>query len=137
MSDNSSFISVIEEVEVLVAEMKELAAAGPQLRIIHRFHEEGSVCLPGEEIVHACVLYRARTFHWFSEPNAAHSLHARAREIRIYRGFGGVLLRGKSVYHSQNRRGLTRLASAVQLPWQVSPGYRRQQSVLCGPSCCT
>jgi hypothetical protein len=56
----------------------------------------------------------------------------------IYMGFEAVLpMREVSIPFLEWQGTLKRLASAVQLPWKVSPGYRRQQSVLSGPSCCT
>jgi len=60
MSNN--FVPVARGVELLLAEMKEIEAAGPQLKILHRFWKPGTICLPGEEIAMVCLVYRAREF---------------------------------------------------------------------------
>ena len=41
---------VLNKVDLLVAEIAHLRAAGPHFHIVHRFRMPGSDCLPGEEI---------------------------------------------------------------------------------------
>ncbi len=53
---------VLEEVEVLTAEATELAARGPHFRILHGFHQPGTECCPGEEIVAVWLIYRVREY---------------------------------------------------------------------------
>lgn len=51
---------LIEEVEFLATEQRVLAATGPQLRIIHRHHDGGSGCRPGEEVALISLVHRFR-----------------------------------------------------------------------------
>lgn len=60
MSD--SFAPILQEVDFLVAERKEIAAAGPHFKIIHRFHESGTDCCAGEEITSASLVCRSREY---------------------------------------------------------------------------
>lgn len=55
-------ILVLEEVDVLIAEATELAACGPHCVIVHRFHEPGTDCCPGEEILAVWLIYRGRRY---------------------------------------------------------------------------
>jgi hypothetical protein len=57
---NDSFAFVIEEVDFLVAELKERATVGPHIKIVHKYRQPGSDCAPGEEIAVAYVVHRAR-----------------------------------------------------------------------------
>jgi hypothetical protein len=41
---------VVEKVDLLLTELRELRSSGPRFRIIHRFREPGSGCAPGEEV---------------------------------------------------------------------------------------
>jgi hypothetical protein len=61
MSD--SLKSLMEEIDFLVAERKELSARGPTFRIVHRFRMPGTDCMPGEEIVAVFLVYRGREHH--------------------------------------------------------------------------
>jgi len=58
MSDK--FTPVVQEVELLVAEAREMASEGLHFRILHRFHEAGSVCRPGEEVALVSFMHRSR-----------------------------------------------------------------------------
>jgi hypothetical protein len=62
MFTNDGLSSIIEEVDVLLAEIRELSASGPHFRIIHRFHRPGSECTPGEEIFAVYLVHRGREF---------------------------------------------------------------------------
>jgi|SRR5579859_464296 len=59
---NDKFAPVIDEVDLLVAEMKELEHAGPHFAILHRFNIQGTDCMPGEEIVNISLVHRGREF---------------------------------------------------------------------------
>ena len=60
---NDELMTIIEEVDVLVAEIRELNESGPHFRILHRFHTPGTDCAPGEEIAGAWLVYRGRDYH--------------------------------------------------------------------------
>jgi hypothetical protein len=51
---------VAEQAEVLLTELTQLAQNGPRLRITHRFHVAGTLCLPGEEIWAISLICRER-----------------------------------------------------------------------------
>jgi hypothetical protein len=60
---NDSLKSLMEEIEFVMAERKELSARGPSFRIVHRFRMPGSDCLPGEEIFAVFLVYRGCEYH--------------------------------------------------------------------------
>lgn len=62
MSANDSLLSIIEEVDLLITELRELSACGPHFRIVHRFHQPGSDCAPGEEIFAVSLVHRGREY---------------------------------------------------------------------------
>lgn len=62
MPANDEFLSILEEVDLLVAEMRELQESGPHFRIYHRFHKPGTVCAPGEEIAAVCLVHHGREY---------------------------------------------------------------------------
>ena len=53
---------IIEEVDVLVAELRELNENGPHFRILHRFHAPGTACAPGEEVAGVYLVHRGREY---------------------------------------------------------------------------
>ncbi len=55
-------VSVVEKVNVLLAELREIRASGPQFRILHRFREPGCDCAPGEEIAAVYLIHQGREF---------------------------------------------------------------------------
>jgi hypothetical protein len=59
---SNEFTRVVEEVDVVVAEVKELVTAGPHFKIVHRIREDGKECSPGEEIAWALLVYRSREY---------------------------------------------------------------------------
>jgi hypothetical protein len=59
---NGKFSPVIEEVDLLAAELNELEHVGPHFVVFHRFHMEGADCLPGEEIAKISLIHRGREF---------------------------------------------------------------------------
>ncbi len=62
MLTNDGLLPIIEEVDVLLAELRELSANGPHFRIVHRFHQLGSDCAPGEEVFAVCLVHRGREY---------------------------------------------------------------------------
>lgn len=69
MSARDDLLPIIEEVDVLLAELRELNTTGPHFRIVHRFHRHGTVCAPGEEIAAVYLVYRGREY-WLRLPVA-------------------------------------------------------------------
>lgn len=51
---------VIEKVDLLLAELREIRSAGPRFRILHRFGRLNCPCEPGEEIVGVFLVHRTR-----------------------------------------------------------------------------
>lgn len=62
MFTNDVLQSIIEEVDVLFAEIRELSASGPHFRIVHRLHKPGTICAPGEEIAAVYLISRGREY---------------------------------------------------------------------------
>jgi hypothetical protein len=62
LSSNSHTPTVLNALELIVAEMRQLRTAGPHFRIIHRFHIPGTECLSGEEIFAVFLCWRGREF---------------------------------------------------------------------------
>jgi hypothetical protein len=54
------FAPIIEEVDFALAEMAALKASGPHLRILHKLHQSGTNCCPGEQIALVSFVYRTR-----------------------------------------------------------------------------
>jgi len=62
MYGNDELLITIEEVEVLVAEIREFKEEGPHFRILHRFHSPGTDCAAGEEVAGVYLVYHGREF---------------------------------------------------------------------------
>lgn len=62
MFENYRFIPVIETVNLLRAEIREIESGKLHFRIIHRFRMPGTDCIPGEEIFAVFLLYRGREY---------------------------------------------------------------------------
>ena len=62
MFTDDELITIIDEVDVLVAEIRELNAGGPHFRILHRFHRPGSDCAAGEEVAGIYLIHHGREF---------------------------------------------------------------------------
>jgi len=62
MSASDELERIIEEVDVLVAELRELNENGPHFRILHRFHALGTDCAPGEEVAGVYLIHRGREY---------------------------------------------------------------------------
>lgn len=62
MPTNDALAPIIDEVELLVAELREQSAAGLHFRIYHRFRKPGTVCAPGEEIAAICLVHRCHEY---------------------------------------------------------------------------
>ena len=63
MFAHDEMMTIIEEVDVLVAEIRELNENGPHFRILHRFHAPGTDCAPGEEVAGIYLVHRGREYH--------------------------------------------------------------------------
>lgn len=59
---NDELISIIEDGDALVAEIRELSSEGPHFRILHRFHRPGSCCARGEEVAGVYLVHQSREF---------------------------------------------------------------------------
>ena len=57
-SDETS--SVLDNVDLLLAEQREISAARLHFRVVHRFRKQGCDCMPGEETVAVFLLHRSR-----------------------------------------------------------------------------
>jgi hypothetical protein len=53
---------VLDAVDLLSAELKQLRSKGPHLCIVHRFRMPGTDCAPGEEIFAIFLVYRGRPY---------------------------------------------------------------------------
>jgi hypothetical protein len=62
MFADDELMTIIDEVDVLVAEIRELSAEGPHFRILHRFHRPGSDCAAGEEVAGIYLIHHGREF---------------------------------------------------------------------------
>lgn len=49
---------ILERAQVLLLELAELSETGIVLKIVHRFHAQGTACMPGEEIWGITVRHR-------------------------------------------------------------------------------
>lgn len=63
MFENDELMTIIEEVDVLVAELRELNAEGPHFKILHRFHAPGTDCAPAEEVAGIYLVHRGQEYH--------------------------------------------------------------------------
>ena len=62
MSSNAELLPLIDKVDLMMAELRELRSSGPRFTIVHRFREPGAECLPGEEVAAVFLAHRsART----------------------------------------------------------------------------
>jgi hypothetical protein len=59
---NASLRPLIEEIDYLVAERKDLRVRGPRFKIVHRFRVPGTDCLAGEEIGAVFLVDRGREY---------------------------------------------------------------------------
>jgi hypothetical protein len=57
-----SFAHVIEEIDLLLLEFRQLKSAGPHFRIFHRFRVPGTECAPGEEVAAVFLVHRGCEF---------------------------------------------------------------------------
>ena len=58
-TDNNA-LNLIAQAEIALLEAGELVNNGPKFRIIHRFHKQGTLCEPGEEVAAIFLLEKAR-----------------------------------------------------------------------------
>jgi hypothetical protein len=62
MFGNDNFALVIEAVDVLRAELREIDRARLHFRIVHRFRPPGADCVPGEEVLAILLVHRGREY---------------------------------------------------------------------------
>ena len=62
MHIKDEFAEIIENVDLLLLELKIFRAAGPHLRILHQYRVPGSDCCPGEEVGAVYLVHRTREF---------------------------------------------------------------------------
>jgi len=62
MRTTESLQPIIEEVDYLLAERRQLAADGPHFIVTHGYHRHGTLCLRGETVEQVCLAYRCREF---------------------------------------------------------------------------
>lgn len=62
MYASDGVMKIIEELEFLEAERRQMSERGPHFRIVHRFHQPNSGCAPGEEILAVCLIHRGREY---------------------------------------------------------------------------
>ena len=62
MLPNSSTNGVLNTVDVLLAEVRYIRAAGPHFQIVHRFRLPGNECGPGEEVFAVLWIFRGRRY---------------------------------------------------------------------------
>jgi len=62
MPVDDDLTQIMDEVDLLFVELRELRASGPHFRIYHRFRKPGTLCAPGEEIATVCLVHRGREF---------------------------------------------------------------------------
>ncbi len=59
---NGKFAPVIEKVDLLLTERRQLVAMGPHFKIVHRFRRYGTDCRSGEEVSWVIFLHRSREY---------------------------------------------------------------------------
>ena len=59
---------IIEELDYLLAERRQLAAEGPHFIVTHGFHKPGTLCLHGETVERACLMYRWQEYPFHLSP---------------------------------------------------------------------
>jgi hypothetical protein len=60
---SESFTPLIEKVDLLLTEFDELVTSGPHFKIVHRFHEPETRCLPGEQVGWVLLMHHSREHH--------------------------------------------------------------------------
>jgi hypothetical protein len=109
--------SVLNKVDLLVAEIVHLRTAGPHCRIVHRFRMPGSGCLPGEEVFAVFLVYRGYEYQLrltlaqrlLFEFLANHSRLAQsARQIEL-----GIRADDFFRFHAKNANGRTTLTRRI------------------------
>lgn len=62
MLSNRPIPTVLNTVDLILAEVRHLRAAGPHFRIVHRFRIPGTDCLAGEEVFAVFLVWRGREY---------------------------------------------------------------------------
>lgn len=115
---NHNLKTLMEEIEFVMAERKELSARGPSFRIVHRFRMPGADCLPGEEILAVSLVHRGREYH-LRLPLALRILFDYlARHSRVPQSAGQIELgiRADDFYRRHAANGTGRRAVTRNIP---------------------
>jgi len=136
MSVSNDLERIIEEVDLLVAELRELNEEGPHFRIVHRFHTPGTHCAPGEEVAGIYLVHRSQEYHLLLSlalrllfdylarnchlPQSATQIEAGFRSERFYEEHGAavVMLSGslrRSIPRTYIRVYMERLEAALNV----------------------
>lgn len=117
MPSKNSWTPVLRTMDLLIAEISHLRAAGPHFRIVHRFRMPGSGCLPGEEVFAVFLVYRGREYQLrlsltqrlvFNYLASHSSLAQSARQIEL-----GIRADDFYKFHAKNANGRTALTRQI------------------------
>lgn len=60
---NDKFTPVLEKVDLLLLERRQMKSSGPHFKIEHRFRVQGTECAVGEEVAAVYLIHHGREFH--------------------------------------------------------------------------
>jgi hypothetical protein len=129
---------LIEKVDLLLAEFDELVTSGPHFKIVHRFHEPGTRCLPGEQVGWALLMHRSQEhllrlpisllllFDYFAKnrhrPQSATQIAAGMRADAFYAKHGSNVSIGvrqtRRISRTSVREYVKRLRRALQISFK-------------------
>ncbi len=109
------FGRVLETVDLLAAELRSLRSQGPCFMILHRFHNPGSDCTPGEEAAAVLLHHHGREYRVPLPPTRLLLFDFLARRSRIPLS-GSQIVTAMSVDPFAMRHGLNATSSAQAPP---------------------
>lgn len=62
MRNNEQLKPIVEEIDYLLAERRQLATDGPHFMVTHGHHVPGTLCLRGETVERVCLVHRCHAF---------------------------------------------------------------------------
>jgi len=117
LSSNSSNTALLNTVDLMLAEVRHLRAAGPHFRIVHRFRVPGSVCLAGEEVFAVFLSWRGREYQLPLSPTLLLLFDFLARHSRVAQSAKQIELgiRADEFYrqHGKNANGRPALVRRI------------------------
>lgn len=117
-SNNDDLRPVIAKVGLLLTELREIQAAGPRFRILHRFREPGKHCAPGEEVAAIFLNQRVPEIVLPLSPTSRMLFDLLARHTRIPQNASQIAaaMRADPFYrrHGANAFAQGNLAKTVQ-----------------------